>query len=589
MYRHFFIALLGLIFLPGGAQAQLASTTATTTARWINQPQTIEQLSIEAYGTSLCWTVIGNANLSLPIERPTDLVGSMSIQIPARVSCDQLLAASQTSTLRLVERAPMGSFQLEMEEYYDPYAETDPDLPMRRWRVSPSLAELQERLSPFTRQVDLPATAMGSADYYYADTVLLERVVPMYGRNHTPMYAFGQTFLKGAQSHYEPGYYDSPFKGSYWEGQTARRVSGPTLWLYPFDWTVSATGKIKALGWQRHTKNTDQKDDQFFYNINGKDLPRWKYADGLFVAPNEQRYAYRVRTSTENTWYIVTNAGKFGPYRYVSQPLFTKNNVLSYVVITEEQGRDLYTWYKEGKKQESWDYLDSIYLSNQGTQFSYRAMRRDAKGVDRWYVVQNGTPLRAWDYVSHLVVDPFTSQATYQLRDQGAWFLGSNQGYWPMPAEANGIHQDRLSHKSYAAGALRGPDHTINDHPWVQTEGISWIVQEGLYTTAFSPSGQVLMSRSVYASSTKTLTDGQIGIQYALDQSVLPVLGLAGSHPYSDQERELLKADYPLFLYSFADADRARARDLYFDADGRLTLYQGDGRYLIKAVYEVTP
>jgi hypothetical protein len=588
MYRHFFIALLVGISLSREAFAQTASTTnTTTTVRWISQPQTIEQISIEAYGTPLCWTVIGNANRSLPIERPTDLVGLVSLQVPSRARCEELLEASQTQTLRLVERAPMGSFQLNMEEYNDAYRQTDPNVPLRSWTVSPSVPELQERLSPSSRQVDFPTNVMGSADRYYADTVLLERVVPDFRKARTPMSAFGLVFPNGAQSYYHPGYSDVNFKGSYWEKQAARRVDGPAIWLYPFDWTMSATGKIKALGWQRHTKNTDEREDQFFYTINGKDLPRWKYADGLFVAPNEERYAYRVRTNAEDTWYIVTNKGRFGPYRYVSQPLFSKDNVLSYVVIQQKQDRDIYTWYKEGKAQESWDYLDSIYLSNQGTQFSYRAMRRDANGVDRWYVVQNGTPLHAWEYVSHLVVDPFTSQATYQVRDQGAWFLSSNQGHWPMPTEANGIYQDRLSHKSYAAGALRGADDAIEDRSWVQTEATSWTVQNGLYTTAFSPSGQVFMARSVYPTSTEIFADGPMGIQHALDQSVLPVLGLAGMRPYSDQELARLKAEYPLFVYSFVETDRARARDLYFDPQGRLTLYQGDGRYLIKAVYEV--
>jgi hypothetical protein len=134
---------------------------------------------------------------------------------------------------------------------------------------------------------------------------------------------------------------------------------------------------------------------------------------------------------------------------------------------------------------------------------------------------------------------------------------------------------------------LRGADDTIEDRSWVQTEATSWTVQNGLYTTAFSPSGQVFMARSVYPTSTEIFADGPMGIQYALDQSVLPVLGLAGMRPYSDQELARLKAEYPLFVYSFVETDRARARDLYFDPQGRLTLYQGDGRYLIKAVYEV--
>ena len=158
-----------------------------------------------------------------------------------------------------------------------------------------------------------------------------------------------------------------------------------------------------------------------------------------------------------------------------------------------------------------------------------------------------------------------------------------------MPGEANGIYQDRLSQKSYAAGALPSiGERSPENRSWVQREGRSWFVDGNFFTQAFSRTGESLMNRNVY--STSTSDNGPIGTQYALDQVVLPALGLAGMRPYSDDELQAIQSQYPLFQYTFEDVyDRARARELFFARDSHLVLYQGDGKYLIKAVYQATP
>lgn len=569
--------VLALLVSPQVVNAQ-ASVTSTTTIQMIERPKTVAQISTEVYQTPFCWTVIGNANPALSMDHSTDLIGGVTLQLPPRAVCERLLAASTASSLVLLERESIGPFGMSLDAYYD-----------HSWFVSPTPQELQERLLSSSVRVDIPTSTMAYADEYDQNTVLLDRVVPQYSSNGGPMFVFGEAFGKGTQSRYEPAFTNERFKGSYWESQEKRRMNGPKLWLYAHDWTVSATRKIKAMGWQRHVNGTFQEQDTFYYNINGKDLPSWKYADGLFVAPNEQRYAYRARATKEDQWYIVTNKGKVGPYRYVSYPLFTTENVLSYLVIEQKNGQDRYVWYREGKPQQSWDFIDSVYASDQGKQFSYRAMRRDAKGVERWYVVRNGKASDAWDYLSHLVVDPFTSRATYQARKEGKWFLVENTVSWPLVGEATGVYQDRLSQKSYAAGAIPSATPEVEDgRSWVQRNGSSWFVDRDFFTQAFSRTGQILMNRVAYT--TTTMDSGPIATQYVLDQTLLPTLGLAGMRPYSDEELQTIQAQYPLFQYIFEDVhDRARARELFFDRENHLVLYQGDGKYLIKAVYQTHP
>jgi len=146
----------------------------------------------------------------------------------------------------------------------------------------------------------------------------------------------------------------------------------------------------------------------------------WEYADMAVISPDSQTVAYRARKG--DWWYIVQNHEPGTAWKYVSVIAYTSDGIQHALVQDETESGERWLELRNKEVANTWEYADHMVYLPQASGVAYRA-KQVQNGQESWFLVVNGKPQRAWDYIDTIWVDAYDGAITHRARDaQGNWF-----------------------------------------------------------------------------------------------------------------------------------------------------------------------
>lgn len=313
----------------------------------------------------------------------------------------------------------------------------------------------------------------------------------------------------------------------------------------------------------------DAKTKKISYVINGKRSTAWNYADNFVMKPDGTRWAYRAQLSN-GTWNIITDRGSYGPYRFSSPPVLMADGRIVNVVIDQVKGVNVYHLIQDGTRMASYDFISDLTYANHAQDLAYIARQQS-----HWFVVRNNKPSQAWDYVDELNGSPLTTTFSYRARSaDGQWYLASNDQSWKLPWEPSHVMLDVPNDTPVAVVDSAEFDETKYGYLSKGTDSYNpleiitpttdWKFNHPIGLQAVDSRGRILSIQ--YSDGTR---DVGLATLFINDRKI-GVIRIGGDVAATQQPGESQT------FYSF-----------YFDEHDQLVIYRYEGRVITRSTYRV--